>query len=132
MQTAVQSAPVSKKMLWAGRILTALIGLFMLFDAGIKVLRLTPAVEGTVRLGYPAGTVVAIGLAALVSVVLYLVPRTAVLGAILLTGYLGGATATQVRMEDPWFGFPVFIGMLAWAGIYFRDRRVRQLIPLRS
>lgn len=132
MHTGVQTGREPKAMLWAGRIITALIGLFMLFDAGIKVLKLTPAVEGTVRLGYAESAVVGIGVAELVSVVLYLVPRTAVLGAILLTGYFGGATATHVRMSDPWFAFPVFFGVLTWAGIYLRDRRVRELIPLRS
>jgi hypothetical protein len=104
--------------------------LFMLFDGGIKVLKLAPAVGGTVRVGYPVSMVQPIGIVALICVILYAIPQTAILGAILLTGYLGGATATQVRLQDPWFPFPVVIGMLIWAGIYFRDERLRALIPL--
>ena len=119
-------------MLWAGRIVSALPALFLLFDAIIKVLRLAPAVEGTVQVGYPVAVVVPIGLTLLLCVVLYLVPVTTVLGAILITGYLGGATATQVRLEDPWFLFPIMIGVLVWLGLYLRDNRLRALIPLRS
>ena len=129
MQSGTQNAPVTK-MVWVGRVLSALMVLFMLVDGGIKVLKLAPAVEGTVRLGYPASLVQPIGIIALICVILYAIPRTAILGAILLTGYLGGATATQVRLQDPWFLFPVVIGMLIWAGIYFRDERLRALIPL--
>jgi hypothetical protein len=117
-------------MVWVGRVLSALMVLFMLVDSGIKILKLAPAVEGTVRLGYPASLVQPIGIIALICVVLYAIPRTAILGAILLTGYLGGATATQARLQDPWFFFPVVIGMLIWAGIYFRNERLRALIPL--
>jgi hypothetical protein len=132
MQTSAQDMPVSKAGLWSGRIVTALVILFMLFDGGIKVLKLAPAVEGTVRLGYPAGLVLPIGIVALVCTLLYAIPKTTILGAILLTGYMGGATATQVRMEDPWFFFPVVIGGLAWLGIFLRDERLRTLIPLRK
>ena len=94
----------------------------------IKAMMLEPAVEGSVQLGYPEGTVFGIGLALLVSTALYAVPRTAFLGAILLTGYLGGAVATQVRMEDPWFLFPAFLGVLVWGGLFLRDGRVRALV----
>ena len=113
---------------WAGRVVSALVAAFLLFDAGIKVMMLEPAVEGSVQLGYPEGTVFGIGLALLVSTALYAVPRTAFLGAILLTGYLGGAVATQVRVEDPWFLFPAFIGVLAWGGLFLRNGRVRVLV----
>jgi hypothetical protein len=123
---------VSSKGLWAGRIISGLIVLFMLFDATVKLLRLPAALEGTVRLGYPASVVVPIGVVGLACIVLYLIPRTAVLGAVLLTGYLGGATATQVRVQDPWFIFPVFLGILAWAGLYLRDENLRALIPLKK
>ena len=112
---------------WAGRVTSALVVAFLLFDAGIKAMMLEPAVEGSVRLGYPEGTVFGIGLALLASTALYAVPRTAFLGAILLTGYLGGAVATQVRVEDPWFLFPAFIGVLVWGGLFLRDGRVRAL-----
>ena len=123
---SVGFAPRSAR--WAGRIVSALVVAFLLFDAGIKVMMLEPAVEGSVQLGYPEATVFGIGLALLVSTALYAVPRTAFLGAILLTGYLGGAVATQVRVEDPWFLFPAFIGVLVWGGLFLRDERVRALI----
>ena len=132
MQSATQTDSVSKKSLWAGRIISALMVLFLLFDSGLKVMKLAPAVEATARLGYPVSLVLAIGLAELICVLLFVIPRTSILGAILLTGYLGGATATQVRLEDPWFFFPVVIGVLVWGGIFFRDERLRALIPLRS
>ena len=132
MPTSTQREATSKKVLWTGRIISALIVLFLLFDAIIKVLKLAPAVEGTVRLGYPVAVIVPIGLTLLFCVVLYLVSSTSVLGAILITGYLGGATATQVRVEDPWFLFPVLLGVLVWLGLYLRDNRLRALIPLRT
>src|SRR5215831_4605923 len=104
MQPDTTISRASKKGLWAGPLFTGLTVLFLLFDTIVKVLKLPLAVEGTVRLGYPARRVVTIG-----GLGTYLYPRTAVLGAILLPGYLGGATATQVRVEDPWFGSPVVI-----------------------
>ena len=121
----------SKAMLYTGRVVSVLVILFMLFDGTIKVLRLAAAVEGTVQVGYPASLVVPIGVAALVSIILYAIPQTSVFGAILLTGYLGGATATTVRMENPLFFIPVVIGVLAWGGLFLRDGRLRALIPLR-
>ena len=114
-------------MLWAGRIISGLVVLFLLFDSIIKVMRLDPAVEGTVEFGYNESVVFGIGLTLLVCTILYAIPRTAILGAILLTGYLGGATATQVRVEDPWFLFPVLLGVLAWTGLWLRDERLRAL-----
>ena len=117
MQASAQALPVSKVGVWSGRIVSALVIVFMLFDGGIKVLKLAPAVEGTTRLGYPAGLVLPIGIVALGCTLLYAIPKTTILGAILLTGYMGGATATQVRLEDPWFFFPVAIGGLAPIGI---------------
>jgi hypothetical protein len=132
MQASAQAPPVSKAGVWSGRIVSAVVILFMLFDGGIKVLKLAPAVEGTVRLGYPVGVVLPIGIVALACTLLYAIPKTTILGAILLTGYMGGATATQVRLEDPWFFFPVVIGGLAWLGIFLRDERLRTLIPLRK
>ena len=132
MPSGTQTAPASKAMLWVGRVISALMIVFMLFDGGIKILKLPAAVEGTVRLGYPASTVQPIGVIALVCVLLYAVPRTSILGAILLTGYLGGATATQVRVQDAWYIFPPVLGALIWAGLYLRDERLRTLIPLNS
>jgi len=132
--TAAVSSPAEKSsagMRWTGRVISALLVVFMVFDGITKMLRLAPVVAGTVRAGYPARMVVPIGIAALVSAVLYAIPRTAVLGAILLTGYLGGATATQVRLEDPTFVAPVVVGVLVWLGLYLRDVRLRALLSLR-
>lgn len=130
MPSGTQTVPPSKTMLWVGRIISGLMIVFMLFDAGVKILKLPAAVEGTVRLGYPVSTIQPVGVIALVCVLLYAIPRTSILGAILLTGYLGGATATQVRVQDAWFVFPAVLGALIWAGLYFRDERLRSLIPL--
>jgi DoxX-like family len=136
-QTGVEAMPnervvASKKMLWAGRVISGLLTVMLLMDGMVKVLKLAPAVEGTVRLGYPVIVLVPIGLALLGCLALYLVPRTCILGAILLTGFFGGATATQVRMQDPWFALPVVLGMLVWLGVYLRDERLRLLLPLRK
>jgi hypothetical protein len=127
-----ETTPVSKQATWAGRIVSGLVIAFLLFDAVVKLLKLTPAVEGTIRVGYPPGVLVPLGIVLLVSVVLYAIPRTSLLGAVLLTGYLGGATATQVRVQDPWFLLPVAFGVLVWGGLFLRDSRVRKLLPLRS
>jgi uncharacterized membrane protein YphA (DoxX/SURF4 family) len=123
---------VSNKSLWAGRLISTLMLMFLLFDGSVKLMKLPGAAEATVRLGYPARLLLAIGIAELTCTVLFAIPRTSILGAILLTGYLGGATATQVRLEDPWFFFPVVIGVLVWLGLYLRDERLRALVPLRS
>ena len=114
---------------WVG---SALPVAFLLFDGVTKITGLAPAVEGTVRLGYPEHLVVPIGAVLLVCALLYVLPRTAILGAVLLTGYLGGAAATQVRVESWWFLFPVLLGVLLWAGLYLRDERLRALVPLRA
>jgi hypothetical protein len=132
MQTAVQVNRGSSAALWAGRIASALAVLFLIFDGGIKVLQLAPAVEATTQLGYPASLVLIIGAIELACLIVYAIPRTAVLGAILLTGYLGGAIATQLRSGAPAFPvvFPLIIGALLWGGLYLRDQRLRALIPL--
>ena len=117
-----------------GNVCTGLAALFLAFDAGLKVLRLGPAVEGTIALGYPADSVHWIGIIELVCLVLYLVPRTSVLGGLLLTGYLGGAIATHVRISSPLFThtlFPVYVALVLWAGLYLREKRLRALVPLR-
>ena len=121
-------------MLWAGRILSALAVLFLIFDSVIKVLKLAPAVEATTQLGYPAGLVIGIGVLELACLAVYVFPRTAVLGAIVLTGYLGGAIATNLRAGTPVFNviFPAIIGALIWGGLFLRDARLRALVPLRS
>ncbi len=134
MQSDIQTAPVSKKMLWAGRIISALPALFLLMDGVMKLFKPAPVVEATVRLGYSENVIIPLGIVLIVCTVLYLIPRTSVLGAILLTGYLGGAVATHVRVGEGLFPvlFPVFLGVLIWLGLYLRDDRLRTLIPLRS
>jgi len=122
----------SRKMVWTGRTVSGLVVLFLLFDGLAKVMRAQPSVEGTMQFGYPDGLVVPIGLALLVCTAVYVIPRTSVLGAILLTGYLGGATATHVRVQDPNFVFPLTFGVLVWVGLFLRDDRLRALIPLRT
>jgi len=135
MQSATQIAPASKKRVWTGRIISALVVLFLLFDSAIKLMKLPPAVEGTARLGYPVTLVLPIGLVLLICVVIYVIPSTSVVGAILLTGYLGGAVASNVRIGNPLFGyvlFPVYVAVLLWTGLLLRDDRLRELVPLRS
>lgn len=123
----------NKGMIWAGRIITALAALFFLVDAVMKLFKPPVVVEATVKLGYPESTIIGMGVVLLASTILYLIPRTAVLGAILLTGYLGGAVATHVRVGEGAFPvlFPVIFGALVWLGLYLRDERLRALIPLR-
>jgi DoxX-like family len=132
VQSAARTPSVPKKGLWAGRIITALTALFLLFDSSLKMMRLAPAMQATTQLGYPEKLVLAIGIAEFFCVLLYMIPRTSILGAILLTGYLGGATATQVRLGNPWFLFPVVLGVLVWGGLFLRDVRLRSLLPLRA
>jgi hypothetical protein len=121
-----------KKTLWAGRILSALSVLFLLFDAGGHLLVPSPVVEAFNRLGYPLGLSPVLAVIELVCAAVYVIPRTAILGAILLTGYLGGAVATHLRVHDPLFDtiFPIIFGVLVWGGLYWRDPRLRALIPL--
>jgi len=126
--STTRSASISKTRLWTGRVIGAWLVLFLAFDAGVKVLKLSVAVEGTTRLGYPGHLVVILGIVELVCLIAYVVPRTSILGAILLTGYLGGATATQVRVENPWFLYPVVLGGLIWAALCLRDPRVGSLL----
>lgn len=125
------SSNISKGQLWGGRIASALPVLLLLFSAGMKLAQPPMFVEGFTKLGYPMSLATGIGLLELACTAIYLIPRTSVLGAILLSAYLGGATATHVRVGDPFFG-PVLLGVLVWAGLYLRDTRVRALIPLSS
>jgi hypothetical protein len=117
-----------------GYILTALVVLFLAFDTALKVLVLAPAVQGTTQLGYPAQSVLWIGIIELVCVVLFLAPPTAVLGALLLTGYLGGAVASQLRIGAPLLShtlFPIYVAALLWGALYLRETRLRALLPFR-
>ncbi len=133
MQTVAETPTVSNKALWAGRIVSWLPALFLLLDAVFKLIKPAPVVEATVRLGYPEGLIVGLGIVLLICTILYLIPITSVLGAILLTGYLGGAVATHVRVGESLFSiiFPIIFGVLLWFGLYLRNPRLRSLIPLR-
>lgn len=124
----------SKAMLWAGWGMSGLTVLFMLFDGISKLVMEHHVVEATTKIGYPVDAVRPLGIVVLICTILYAIPRTAVFGAILLTGFLGGAVASKVRIDDPLFSstlFGVYFGILAWGGLYLRDQRLRALIPLR-
>jgi hypothetical protein len=125
-----QNPFVSKKKLSTGRILSGVVVLFLIFDSVTKLITIKPVIEGMRQLGYPVPLAPVIGSILLICVVLYVIPRTAPLGAILLTGYLGGAVASQLRIEMPLFSYtlaPIYVAALAWAGLYLRDSRVRTL-----
>jgi len=136
LQSGIQTASVSKKALWAGRIISALPVLMLLFSGVVKLAKPAGArvVEEFGRLGYPENVILGIGILELACIVVYIIPRSSVLGAILLTGYLGGAVATHVRVGDPLFNVitPAVLGALIWGGLYLRDVRLRALLPLRS
>ncbi|MFD2057383.1 DoxX family protein [Mesorhizobium calcicola] len=130
-----ETAPVSTGALWTGRALSGIIVLFMIFDGVIKLPPLDIVTQAMVPLGWPADANVArmLGVIGLISTALYGLPRTSVLGAILLTAYMGGAIATNVRVDNPLFShtlFGVYLGGILWGGLYLRDPRVRALIPL--
>ena len=121
------------KAAWLGRAVSGLSILFLLFDSVSKLALEHHVVEATTRIGYPLDTIRPLGIICLACTILYAIPRTSILGAILLTGYLGGAIASKVRIEDPLFGsvlFGVYVGILLWGGLYLRDGRLRALIPL--
>jgi hypothetical protein len=127
------SAPKARR--WAGRILTAIPVLFLAFDVTIKLAHPPFVSAANARLGYPESVVVGLGVVLATCLVLYLIPRTAVLGAVLLTGYLGGAIATHVRVGDPLFShvlFPVYVAALLWGGLYLRDGRLRGVLGPRA
>jgi hypothetical protein len=121
-------AAIPTKSVWTGRIITGLVVPFLLVDAVGHLVKAEAYIEATVELGYSADIVVWLGITLLVCTLLYAIPRTSILGGILLTGYLGGATATQVRLEEPAFLFSVVLGVLAWAGLYLRDHRLRAIL----
>lgn len=132
MSTIEPTASVSKTRLWVGRIIGALPALFLLVDAVTKLIKPAAVVDATVKLGYSESVIVPLGIVLLICTVLYLIPRTAVLGAILLTGYLGGAVATHVRVGGGLFEiiFPVIFGIMLWLGLYLRDPWLGKLVPL--
>jgi hypothetical protein len=126
----VASTDSSKPRIWTGRILGALAVLFLLMDAGMKLFKPPFVVQATLQLGYPEYTIVGIGLTLLFCTVLYVIPRTAVLGAILLTGYLGGAIASNVRAETPSFNvvFPLLVAVVVWSSLVLRDKRLESVV----
>lgn len=130
MQYAIQTAPVSKPMFWTGRVIVILATLFFLFDAAMKLFMPALVVKAT---GWHASTVIGLGIVLLISTVLYAMPRTSVLGAILITGYLGGATATNLFLKSPvYFNcLAVVYGVLLWGGLFLRDPPLRAILPVR-
>src|ERR1700730_26701 len=121
---------ISKKLVWTGRILSGLIALFFLMDGVMKLLKPSMVVEATRQLGYPESEIVGIGALLLACTLTYIFPRTSIVGAILLTGYMGGAVASQVRVGNAWFNvmFALVFGVLVWVGLWLRDMRVRNLL----
>lgn len=134
MPTDAQTAPAAGPMLWIGRILSGVVILFLLFDGTIKLIPLDIVIETSAQLGIPVHLARTLGILTLAGVLLYAVPQTAVLGAILLTGYFGGAIYVHLKAGSPVFShllFGVYLGVMMWGGLYLRDARVRALIPLR-
>ena len=133
MVRSIGTQSVSKGMLWTGRVISALAALLFTFDGVGHLMKPAPVVEAFARLGYPLSASVGIGLLLLACTAIYVTPSTSIFGAILLTGYLGGAVSTQVRAGSSWFEtiFPVIFGGLVWLGIYLRDAKLRELVPIR-
>jgi hypothetical protein len=129
MESATQA--VSKTSLWAGRIISTLVVLFLLFDAVAKLMRIAPVLAAFTQLGFSTSLSVPIGAVLLLCTILYVIPPTAILGAILLAAYLGGATVTHLRAGQPFY-FPIIFGVLVWGGLYLRENRLHAVIPLRS
>lgn len=126
---------ISKAALWTRRILTGVIVLFLLFDGITKVMKVPAVLQVSAQIGFPENLIVPVGITLLVCTVVYIIPSTSTLGAILLTGYLGGAVCTQLRAGKPFFSqtlFPAYFGVLVWITLYLRESRLRSLIPFRS
>jgi hypothetical protein len=132
MPLVTERRPISKS-LWAGRVVSALVVLMLLADSVTKIVKIPPVLKAQAELGFPDSLTVGIGLILLICTCVYAIPRTSVLGAILLTGFLGGAVAVKLRIGDSLFGqvmFPVYIGVTVWVGLFLREDRLRALIPL--
>ena len=134
MERDSQTTGSSKGMVWTGRVISALIALMFTFDGVGHLMKPPQVVEAFARLGYPLSASVGLGVLLLISTAIYVTPKTSILGAILLTGYLGGAVSTHVRAGSSMFEtiFPVIFGVLVWLGVYLRDAKLRALIPIRS
>jgi hypothetical protein len=124
--------PVSKRWLWISYLVSAIPVILLLFSAVLKFVKPTGFDEGMAQMGWPMSLANTLGIIELGCTIIYLIPRTAVLGAVLLTGYLGGATATHLRINDVTFFMPVIVGMVVWLGLYLREPRLRALLPLRK
>lgn len=131
MNPEVPSTSVSKTMLWAGNVVSALPVLMLVMSGVMKILQPPDVVKGFASLGWPVNLAIVLAVVELGCTILFVIPQTAVLGAILLTGYLGGATATHVRIGEPFY-VPIILGVLIWLGLFLRDGRLRALIPIRS
>jgi DoxX-like protein len=133
--TFTESSPVPKQRLWTGRILSGLAVAFLIFDVVIHIMKPAAVVQGFTDLGWSPALARPLGIIELACLILYVIPRTSVLGAVLLTGYLGGAVATNLRVAAPLFSntlFPIYVALFLWGGLVLRDDRLRALIPLRS
>jgi uncharacterized membrane protein YhaH (DUF805 family) len=131
MDSKVDAGRTPRSRFWTGTILSGIAVLFLLFDSIGKLLKVAPAVAGSAELGYLEGVIQPIGVILLVCVVTYMIPRTAILGAVLLTGYMGGAIATHVRVGNPLLThtlFPIYVAALFWGGLFLRDERVRLVL----
>lgn len=133
MSTTTVSATTSRGMLWTGRVISGLVVLFMLFDCITKIIRLPQVIDASVKMGFTVSMVVGVGWTLLACVILYVIPQTSVLGAILLASYLGGAVATNVYIHNPALNscIAISVGVLAWLGVYLRESRLRALVPFR-
>jgi len=126
---------ISRSSLWAGRVMSWLVILFMLMDGVIKLVKPAPVLEATTKLGFADHHIAVMGVLALICTILYAIPRTSVLGAALLMAYLGGAITSNFRLDQPLFShvlFPVYLGILMWGGLWLRDEKLRQVFPIRK
>lgn len=130
MAAGPNAVPQSNKLVWTGRIISGLIVLLLLVGNIFGIINAAKLAPQTAKYGYPEGAMLKIQITCIICALIYAFPRTAILGAILLTGYFGGATATHVRVSEPFF-IPILVAVLAWGGIFLRDARLRALIPLR-
>jgi hypothetical protein len=131
----MKAADTPKWQLWTGRVLSGTAGAFLILDALGKLVKPEPVVKGTIALGYPENVIGGLGAVLLLATLAYMIPRSAALGVIILTGYLGGAVASQVRVGNPWFShilFPVYVAILLWAGLYLRNERLRSFLSMSS
>lgn len=130
-----ENIAISQKRMWTSWIMSGITVLFLLFDSITKIIKLAPVLEASAKLGFTEDNIQVIGFTLLICTILYVIPRTSILGAILLTGYLGGAVVTNLRMGSPLFShilFPVYFGILIWGGLFLRDNTLSSLIPFRK